>query len=159
MVTWNKGKHLVVAGVDVLRMDMTEETDFLARPTATFTGQYTGYGWGDFLTGRLQNMNQAGGEIGQAIGIQWGFYASDAYKVKPNFTVTVGLRWEPWWPPTVVGGRLTDFRPGQQSTRFPNAPLGEVFPGDKGIGPGGYPNKIANFLPRLGLAWAAQGVA
>ena len=153
MVTWNRGKHLVVAGVDVLRMDMTEETDFLARPTTTFTGQYTGYGWADFLTGRLQNMNQAGGEIGQAIGIQWGFYASDGYKVKPNFTVTVGLRWEPWWPPTVVGGRLTDFRPGQQSTRFPNAPLGEVFPGDKGIGPGGYPNKIANFLPRLGLAW------
>lgn len=158
MVSWTKGRHLVVAGVDVLRMDMKEETDYLARPTTYFSGQYTGYGFADFLTGRLYDMTQAGGEIGQAIGIQWGFYAGDTFHLKPNITVNLGLRWEPWFPPTVVGGRMTDFRPGQQSTRFPNAPLDEVFPGDQGIGPGGYPNKIDNFLPRLGLAWQPKAL-
>ena len=158
MVTWTKGKQLVVAGVDILRMDMHEETDYLARPNTSFTGQYTGFGMADFLTGRLQSITQAGGELGEAIGVSYGFYAGDTIRLKPNLSVNVGLRWEPWFPPTVLGGRMTDFRPGQQSTRFPNAPLGEVFPGDTGIGPGGYPNEVANFLPRLGMAWQPKAL-
>jgi hypothetical protein len=158
MVTWTKGKHLVVGGVDILRMDMTEETDYLARPYSVFTGQYTGYGFADFLTGRLAELVQTAGEYGQAIGQTYGFYAGDTIRLKPNLNVNVGLRWEPWFPPTVQGGRITDFRPGQQSTRFPNAPLGNVFPGDQGIGPGGYANKIGNFLPRLGIAWQPKAL-
>jgi len=158
MVTWTKGKHLIVAGVDILRMDMHEETDYLARPNMTFTGQYTGFGMADFLTGRLENTVQAAGELGEAIGNAYGFYGGDTIRLKPNLSVNFGLRWEPWYPPTVLGGRLTDFRPGQQSTRFPNAPLGEVFPGDQGIGPGGYPTEVANFLPRVGIAWQPKAL-
>jgi hypothetical protein len=152
-VTWTKGKHLVIAGVDILRQDLSEATDYLARPGADFTGQYTGYGIADALTGRLYYLQMAGGEIGTVFGTQYGFYGGDTFHLKPNFTLDLGLRFEPFFPATVAGGRLTDFRPGQQSTRYPNAPVDEVFPGDTGIGPGGYPHSWNNLLPRVGIAW------
>lgn len=152
-VTLTKGAHLIVAGVDVLRQNMKEETDFIARPLLQFTGQYTGYGMADFMTGQLQSFSQAGGELGQVIGNQYSFYGGDTFRLKPNFTLDYGLRWEPFYPSHNVDGRMTLFRPGQQSTRFPNAPLGLVFPGDQGVPSGGFPNQVANFLPRLGVAW------
>jgi hypothetical protein len=53
----------------------------------------------------------------------------------------------------VAGGRGADFVAGQQSTRFPNAPLGLVFPGDTGINDQLYHASYRYFEPRLGIAW------
>ena len=47
------------------------------------------------------------------------------------------------------------FRPGQQSTVFPSAPVGFVWPGDKGINKyGGMTVKYNHFAPRVGFAWS-----
>jgi len=46
------------------------------------------------------------------------------------------------------------FSPGQQSTVFPTAPVGLVYPGDAGISPGLYPIPKGNLQPRLGFAWS-----
>src|SRR5262249_40469880 len=45
--------------------------------------------------------------------------------------------------------------PGQQSTIFPTAPVGLVFPGDKGVGAyGGASVHYDDLAPRLGFAWS-----
>jgi outer membrane receptor protein involved in Fe transport len=82
-----------------------------------------------------------------------GLYAQDQYKATPKVTLNAGLRWDPNFPLTVVGGRGAVFAPGQQSTRFPGAPVGLVFPGDEGINANLMPTTYGYFEPRIGIAW------
>jgi len=68
-------------------------------------------------------------------------YFQDEWKVRPNFTVNLGLRWEYYAPITEVNDHVTIF---------------DLY-GCNGICPKGapleYPN-YRNFDPRVGLAWA-----
>src|SRR5208337_3472080 len=86
-------------------------------------------------------------------------FAQDSWKIKPNFTLNYGLRWELNTPYVDSGNRLQTFRPGQDTTLYPcwlsassaqalgttagdcgptsancaYYPTGLVFPGDKGV--------------------------
>jgi hypothetical protein len=155
---WSKGKHLIVAGVDIIRQDMSEESDFLARPLVAFTGQVSGSSFADFLLGRAGFFQQAGGEDTHPRGNLYGILVGDTYRLTPNLTIDAGLRWEPFFPPHVVGGRMTLFRQGLQSRRYPSAPPGLVFPGDPGVPQGGFNRELQNFEPRLGIAWQPKGL-
>jgi hypothetical protein len=78
-------------------------------------------------------------------GWQVGPFIQDDWRILPNLTINLGLRWDPNTPPVSQGGRgaawvpgastvasYSNSTPGQQSTVFPNAPAGLVFPGDPG---------------------------
>jgi hypothetical protein len=106
----------------------------------------------DFLLGDLGNYQQGAGEIARVAGWQPGIFAQDQFRVRPNLTLTYGLRWDPNFPPS-TGGRGAAFVAGQQSAMFPNAPAGLVFPGDKGVGNGLMQTTTAYWEPRLGVAW------
>jgi hypothetical protein len=150
----NKGKHLIVAGVDVLHYDFSIAADWLALPLISFTGQTTGNPAADFLTGSVDSFEQGGGTYGADQTTAVAPYVQDTYHPTSNLTLTAGLRWEPYFPASITAGRIPVFVPGQQSTRFPNAPLGMVFPGDKGItNSGGVPNSPYLFSPRVGFAY------
>jgi hypothetical protein len=75
---------------------------------------------------------------------------------RTKLTVSAGLRWDPNYPLIIAGGHGAGFMPGQQSTRYPNAPLGLVFVGDKGIGPGVMPITHGYSEPRFGDAWQVR---
>jgi hypothetical protein len=63
------------------------------------------------------------------------------------------LRYEYSTPKSDTFGRTFDIISGQQSTVFPGAPVGLVFPGDKGVPTGAnFPDKN-DFAPRFGFAW------
>jgi hypothetical protein len=150
------GKHTLTAGADIMHRYGYELYGGSQNPGVSFNGQYTGFPLSDFLLGYMSSFSQGAGEAGSESGWMTGYYAQDQLKLFPTLTVTAGLRWEPNFPLTIKGGRGAAFVPGQQSTRFPNAPLGEVFPGDAGIGSGLYQASYGYFMPRLGIAWQAR---
>lgn len=163
-LTWTKGKHMFIFGVDVLRMDYQDSTDWQSSPRMSFNGQVTGdnpnginaarHDQADFLLGYASFFEQGGGEFTQNYITNWAGFAQDSIRLKPNLTVNLGVRWEPYIPATPRLGRIAAWRPGQQSTLYPNAPLNLVFPGDKGINSwGGFPATWTNIDPRVGIAW------
>ncbi len=157
-VSWTKGKHLFVGGVDVLRQSWDLGTDWLADEIFAFDGRFSGSDFSDFLLGKASLFWQGSGEFDRIKGTLWAPYAQDSIRLKPNLTLNAGLRWEPYFAFTPSKGRIPAFRPGQQSTRYPNAPVNLVYPGDPGVPPGGTQNSILNFSPRVSLAWQPKAL-
>jgi hypothetical protein len=156
--TINRGKHMIVAGVDLGKQYWHDLTDWQALPLISFDGTVTGLGMADFLLGYAASWTQGGGEYQRIHSSTFGSHIQDNYKITPNFTVTAGIRWEPFLAPVPENGRIQMFIPGQQSKVYPNAPLGMVFPGDPGVPEAGSSSGWKYFNPRLGLAWRPKFV-
>ena len=159
------GRHTLSAGGDVFHRHHTQSSQFVESPVIGFNGAYNKYTsaktgksydvpFADFLLGEAAGITQGAGEFNATSQWMVGFYGQDQYKIRPNLTATLGLRWDPNTPAHVAGGRGADFVAGQQSTRFPNAPLGLVFPGDRGISDTLYKASYTYFEPRIGIAWS-----
>lgn len=153
--TW--GKHTFSFGVNIQHQYAREQTFYPTVAQIDFNGQYTGVGLADFLVGDLFSMFQGAGEVADVEGWQPGFYAQDQYRIRPNLTLTAGIRIDPNLPPTIASGRAATFLPQQQSTVYPNAPQGLVFPGDRGVGSGLMKGGWGYWEPRIGLAWQPSG--
>jgi outer membrane receptor protein involved in Fe transport len=87
----------------------------------------------------------------------FGIFAQDDWKVRRNLTLNVGLRWEYNSPFTDQRDRFLTLRPGEQSSLFPDAPIGLVYPRDAGVSRSTYAADRNNFAPRIGFAWDLLG--
>ncbi len=84
-------------------------------------------------------------------------YIQDTWRAHANLTLNYGIRYEvstPWYD---TQNKLETIVPGQQSKVFPGAPLGWVFPGDKGVPRTLAPIKWNKFAPRFGFAYSPSG--
>ena len=149
--TW--GNSTFSFGANVQHQLAHEQSSYPTAPILSFNGQYTGYGLSDFLLGDLDTYFQGAGEVAVVDGWQPGIFAQEEWRAQPNLTITAGLRWDPNFAPRVVNGRAAAFLPGEQSTVYPNAPNGLVFPGDRGVGAGLMLDTYGYFEPRIGVAW------
>lgn len=160
-MTWTKGRHMFVFGIDVLHMNYQDSTNWQSSPRISFDGEVTGIGSAgiggsdraDFLLGQANFFEQGGGEFTQNYITNWAPYAQDSIRLKPNLTLNVGVRWEPYFAATPYYGKMAAWRPGQQSSKYPNSPEGLVFPGDAGISASTIWPTLSNFDPRVGIAW------
>ena len=171
-VTWTKGKHLVVAGVNVLDQTWDEATDWLALPLISFGNQFSSVAdaagnqigaspasFADFLLGDANGFEQGAGEFNHVHGISWAGFGQDTIRLKPNLTIMGGVRWEPFFPYTPSKGRIGLWRPGLQSTVYPNAPVGLAYPGDPGVpATSGIQNELGIISPRLSVAWQPKAL-
>ncbi len=146
-------RHNISFGINSQHQASSEVCDYPNLPIIGFNGQYTNNGLSDFLLGDISSYFQGAGEVGSLRQWQIGFYAQDQFRFRPNLTFQAGLRWDPNYPVTIVDGRAATFVPGQQSTVYPNAPAGLVFPGDQGIGSGLMRTTYGYWEPRVGVAW------
>lgn len=81
-------------------------------------------------------------------------FAQDEWHVRKNLTLTLGLRYEYSSPKLDTKNRSFSLHLGQQSTVFPNAPTGLLFPGDPGAPVGAnFPDRN-DWAPRFGFAWS-----
>jgi hypothetical protein len=153
------GNHTLKFGGEFRYLQVNERN--FANPNGgfTFNGGVTGDEVADYLLGATCTScsapyTQAALQLLDSRTLYGGAFAQDAWKAKPNLTLNLGLRWEvsmPWYD---TQGKIQTFVPGQQSTVFPLAPAGIVFPGDAGIPKTLAPTKYNNFGPRLGLAYS-----
>lgn len=157
-LTWVTGRHSLKFGVDVRREAM--RIAFINRPNGdlTFSGGITGNAAADFLLGLPA---QARATTQQAVqeGYGWLFagYAQDEFRVTPQLTLNLGVRYELPTPFIDVNDAITGFRTGVQSQTYPNAPAGLVYPGDPGVPRGIVPTDKNNVAPRVAVAWDPIG--
>jgi len=113
-----------------------------------------------FLAGAPAFFLQGGGDLSRHIrGKALNFYGQDTYKVTSRLTLNYGLRWELPSPNTELHNRQNLFVPGAQSTVFPTAPAGLLYPGDPGVPSGLIPTQKTAFAPRVGFALDPTGDA
>lgn len=156
---WSKGKHQITLGGEVSHGIGDVVNNFRANGQFGWNGSapFTGDSLADFYIGKFATMTQGIGEYKNTRFNIFALYADDAWKVTPRFTLNLGLRWDPYFPYTDTLGKLSAWRPGQQSTRYPNAPVGVLYPGDPGLPDGGYKTAWTNFAPRVGFAYDVFG--
>ena len=118
----------------------------------------TGDAGADFLLGIPDSFSQGSGGLIIGRAYEYYSYIQDQWKVKSNLTLTLGTGWQidtPLANQQFGGKDVTCFRPGQQSTVFPNAPQDMLYPGDHGCdNTGGLKVPFTHFGPRIGFAWA-----
>ena len=151
------GAHSISFGAAYERSRINA-TDYSYTPgDNTFNGQVTGSALTDFYLGYESQFYQDNGRTFYLRENRPSLYFQDDWKVNSQFTLNLGVRWEPWLPPTDLNNSLTAFVPGVRSTVAPNAPLGLLYPGDKGIGDAVFKPNWKDFAPRAGFAWNVGG--
>ena len=126
--------------------------------SATFTGTRSGSPMADFMLGAFDNVSYGFGAA-DSFPLLWKhqFFLQDEWKVTPRFTMSAGLRYEPWLPWEQEYGRYTSWEYTVQSTVKADAPRGILFPGDPNVPDKTVEPDLNNFAPRLGLAWDVLG--
>lgn len=121
------------------------------------TTSRTGNALSDFIMGLPNTMNQDAPNIQRMNSWYGGAFILDDFRVRPNLTLNLGLRWDVQTPPVETDNKVTNFNLGQQSTVIPSAPLGLLVVGDKGVPRGVIPTRWNHFGPRVGFAWDVYG--
>ena len=148
------GRHTMKFGGEFRYLQINERNTCAPNGDFSFDGSETGLDFADFLIGAPVSYNQCSQQFLDSRTRYGGAYFQDAYKVKPNLTLSLGLRWEvsmPWYD---TQGKIETIVPGLQSTVFPTAPTSWVVPGDPGIPRTLAPTDYNNFAPRVGMAYS-----
>lgn len=172
-VTWIKGRHTFKFGGEYRAYEQNQIFDFINNGYLAFNGSATqsqlvpvipGLGGpaeasvNDFANGYISSFYDQSNSNRQGYRDKFfSGYAQDDFKVTRNLTVNLGVRYDYGNPLEELRNRVSTFRPGQQSTVFPTAPIGLVFPGDTGISRSTYSPDKNNWGPRVGIAWDPTG--
>lgn len=151
-VSLTHGVHTLSAGFQVIRYRnnyIPATSNDGAAGQVSFNGTYTGYSIADFFLGLPAYMGYGqgfAGTVGQR-NSALGAFAQDAWRVNSRLTVNFGIRWQLFTPIYEVHDRMTNF--GMYSGQI-------MLAGQNGNSRALYNqyNGIANFLPRLGLAYS-----
>jgi outer membrane receptor protein involved in Fe transport len=142
--TWARGKHLVKAGVDLRWLRQNAFRDEESRGFLSFLG-VTGNALAEMLLGLPSLTGVARLDNPQHLRTHSAYgFVQDAWRVRPDLTLTAGLRYEYNSPPVDAADRANLYNPAMQT-------LAQV--GTGGIPRGGSEADRNNFAPRLGLAW------
>jgi hypothetical protein len=165
-LNWVRGKHELKFGggyqyeqINVLQGIATNGFFvFGGFPINNLMGNSQGSTFASFLFGQPVFFLQGGGDFSRGLrGHAFNLYAQDAWKVNSRLTVNAGLRYEVAFPYTEIHNRQNLWIPGRQSTVFPTAPEGLLYPGDQGVPGGLIPTEWNSFAPRIGVAWDLRG--
>ncbi len=150
-LSWQLGRHTLKFGAQALRY---QENRYYSGNDGTlgyfvYSGAITGSSWGDFLSNQAFKFGQG------AVTGRWGqrqyrdaFFVQDDFKVKPNLTVNLGLRWEYDQPMYEVNNKEANI----------NLQTGVVsYAGQNGASRALYDPFYGGFMPRIGFSFSPNG--
>ena len=159
-VMMNRGRHAIKAGGSFILNRYTEDGGNSAGGTFSFANNSSikgGLAMSDFLLGMASTLVQSSSVHHRTHAPDPALYAQDDWQITRKLNINAGVRWEMFMPhccePLISG----TFLAGQQSTVVPKAPVGLIYQGDKGVGPGIFNVSMLSFAPRLGFAYDARG--
>jgi hypothetical protein len=171
-LSWFRGRHSIKAGVIAGRtqfQDWQMPTNLFG--AATFSNRFTGHPYADFLLGIPTSSSRAAATLFiDRLRWNWGFFVTDEWKVRPDLTLNIGLRYElhPAWSEASGAQALFDIDSGKivvpdgaRQLVSPLLPAGYVEVAEASS-LGYHPtrlitNEYNNLAPRIGLAWRPFG--
>ncbi len=157
MMSWVHGAHTLRFGAQVYRNRVNELQNYLTDGSLSFNGFESGNAGADFMLGYTSQFEQEEPTISRLRQNLASFYAQDDYRVTRRLTMNLGLRWDPTSNWSSENLALSSFIPGAQSTLFPLAFPGMLYPGDNGFPKNIVGTRYDNLAPRLGVAWDVFG--
>jgi hypothetical protein len=147
--TWSRGRHLVKFGFDSRIIQQNAYRDVQSRGFIDFTGELIGNSLEELLLGAPTESGGATMNNPEHLRTHsYNFFVNDTWRIRPDFTLTLGLRYEYNSPGVDAANRANVYNPA----------TGALVP----VGVGGFPRSgynpdYNNFAPQLGLAWSPGG--
>jgi hypothetical protein len=154
IAVWTRGKHTLQFGGEFFEDKATKAAQLNNSGIGTFTGVMTKNAYGDFLLGILSSFQQDSPAYTSTTTFTYAAFLQDDFRITPRLTLNLGLRYDVQTPPVEHADHNVTLIVGQQSTRFPLAPKGAVFPGDAGVPRGITPIRYGHISPRVGFAYS-----
>ncbi|MBI3681195.1 MAG: TonB-dependent receptor [Acidobacteria bacterium] len=159
-----RGNHTLSLGIDLRHNRSPQETTNGTNGRFVFNGNYTGLPLADYLIGAYQTASAAYSQvIGDYRYNLTAAFLQDDWRLRPNLSLNLGLRYEHQSPWRERGGSegVFDFSiPGLRLMRDPGeygfnirSPLIQT----GGLGDGVFFEQRKNFAPRVGFAYSATG--
>jgi hypothetical protein len=151
-VTKVLNSHMLQFGGDVTWLHYLSEAPWSARPTYNFRNLW------DFLNdapyAESGNFDPTTGQptaVPEQIRSEnYAFFAQDDYKIKPNLTLNLGLRWEYFGPIHAIANNITNPVLGSG----PNILTGMSLK----VGGNMYSTSLNNWAPDVGFAWSPKSI-
>ena len=139
-VSWLRGRHSVQFGGEIRRFYNNNLFDNL--------GEFFYINLNNFLADQAESFTTLSGNgDNKIVEGAWGLFVQDSYKLKPNLTLSLGLRYDWNSTPSEAANRFSVFNPAADALVQVGSPgFGQI-----------YQTNNKNFQPRLGVAWDPWG--
>ncbi len=172
-LTWVRSRHVLKFGGQVLRNQFFQPRYNNSRGRLNVQGRVSSVPMADFLLGYLNNgTRQVGSPTSYLFSTSYGFFAQDDFKLSPNLTLNLGLRYEITKPPVEKFGHFANYIPELGKLIIADDITVPNFP--QLVAAGGLTGRVAlareyglpkslvytnyhNLAPRLGFAWRPAG--
>jgi outer membrane receptor protein involved in Fe transport len=144
VVSMQRGAHSIKFGSDITYIQTAILDVSAIRGTFTFSNTWTGNPWADFLLGLPSAYTQTSPTVAYNRNWIYNFFIQDDYRLLPNLTLNLGLRYEYGSPTYEKFNHLSNYDLATGSLLLASSDNRSLVNPD-----------LRNFAPRIGLAWTA----
>jgi hypothetical protein len=145
VVSMQRGAHNIRLGGDATYIQTAILDVSALRGTFTFSNTWSNNPWGDFLLGLPIAYTQTSPTVAYNRNWIYNFFVQDDYRVLPNLTLNLGLRYEYGTPIYEKYNHLDNYE-------IATGTLVAASSSDRSL----VNPDLLNFAPRIGLAWTAM---